>query len=618
MNEEPKSIWKKSWTGSGSIIILSLLIVSGVFLVALIYALANWEKPVADTFVIGAMVGTIIVACCLFILYIVLPLSRWLFWKHWRRTLFGFACLVALILLGYAEENWRGKHEWEKFKHEWEAKGEHFNFASIVPPTVPDEQNFALTPVAASCYANLLTSDGRRITSGSPLHGTNTIHWLMTPDGTKISSEIPFTNVVNRLDFDLGDDYGYRTNGMGNWAKGTMTDLKLRLELFATKTNLFVIPPPSSSPAQDVLQVLGKFDTTVEELRTAALLPETRFPLNYDNENPAAILLPHLAALKRSSQVLQLRAIAELQNGESEKALADIKLSLRLADTIRAEPFLISHLVRIAILQITLQPIYEGLAEHKWSAAQLIGLDTELTKMDYLASYKLSMRGEMVFQGGIFDYLRHHPEQLMNMSGNFEETQLPLPVRIVWGLMPTGWFYQNQLRCARPMVEFYLPAADLKQATISPAKIRAADSFIDADTKRTTPYNVIERMLLPALGNAVKKFAYAQATVDLARTAIALERYRLAHGEFPESLDALAPQFIAQVPHDVIGGEPLKYRRVADQPSQSSGSASGQFVLYSVGWNEKDDGGAVVYTKGNTPGVDTAQGDWVWRYPQKE
>ena len=34
--------------------------------------------------------------------------------------------------------------------------------------------------------------------------------------------------------------------------------------------------------------------------------------------------------------------------------------------------------------------------------------------------------------------------------------------------------------------------------------------------------------------------------VDLARTAIALERYRLARGEFPESLDALAPQFIAK------------------------------------------------------------------------
>ena len=54
-------------------------------------------------------------------------------------------------------------------------------------------------------------------------------------------------------------------------------------------------------------------------------------------------------------------------------------------------------------------------------------------------------------------------------------------------------------------------------------------------------------------------------------------------------------QFIAKLPHDIIGGQPLKYRRTAD----------GQFVLYSIGWNEKDDGGV--------PGKTDTEGDWVWR-----
>jgi len=91
----------------------------------------------------------------------------------------------------------------------------------------------------------------------------------------------------------------------------------------------------------------------------------------------------------------------------------------------------------------------------------------------------------------------------------------------------------------------------------------------------------------------------------LARVAIALERYRLAHGDFPESLDVLAPQFIAKLPHDVINGQPLHYRRTSD----------GQFVLYSVGWNETDDGGEVGLTKKGY--LDISQGDWVWRYPAK-
>jgi hypothetical protein len=115
-------------------------------------------------------------------------------------------------------------------------------------------------------------------------------------------------------------------------------------------------------------------------------------------------------------------------------------------------------------------------------------------------------------------------------------------------------------------------------------------------------------MLFPAIENAVKKLTYAQSATDLARTAIALERHRLAHGKFPESLDALAPQFMEKVPHDVINGTPLKYRRTDD----------GQFILYSVGWNETDDGGVVVPAKSKDADVDITQGDWVWRYPKRE
>jgi len=104
------------------------------------------------------------------------------------------------------------------------------------------------------------------------------------------------------------------------------------------------------------------------------------------------------------------------------------------------------------------------------------------------------------------------------------------------------------------------------------------------------------------MGRLVTKSAYAQTWVDLARVACALERYRLANGQFPETLDTLAPKFIAQVPDDIINGQPLKYRRTAD----------GRFVLYSVGENETDDGGKVVMTKSGNP--DWKHGDWVWRY----
>ena len=86
----------------------------------------------------------------------------------------------------------------------------------------------------------------------------------------------------------------------------------------------------------------------------------------------------------------------------------------------------------------------------------------------------------------------------------------------------------------------------------------------------------------------------------------------MAHGEYPETLDALVPQFVEKLPHDIIGGQPLHYRRT-DPPSQSSGAASGKFLLYSVGWNEKDDGGQVVLKEDGS--VDRDKGDWIWQYP---
>ena len=102
-----------------------------------------------------------------------------------------------------------------------------------------------------------------------------------------------------------------------------------------------------------------------------------------------------------------------------------------------------------------------------------------------------------------------------------------------------------------------------------------------------------------------KNAAKSQTALDQAATACALERYRLANGQFPDTLQALTPKFIAKLPHDVINGQPLNYHRTDD----------GQFVLYSVGANETDDGGKVELTKSGS--IDMTKGDWVWRYPAR-
>jgi hypothetical protein len=125
---------------------------------------------------------------------------------------------------------------------------------------------------------------------------------------------------------------------------------------------------------------------------------------------------------------------------------------------------------------------------------------------------------------------------------------------------------------------------------------------------------------MPGFANALRKTAFAQTCADSAAIACALERYRRAHGVFPASLDDLTakgntPSTLShKLPSDVINGQPLHYRL----------TENGRYVLYSVGWNEKDDGGTIVTRKDEFrlvkhahevfgQGDATTSGDWVWR-----
>lgn len=100
------------------------------------------------------------------------------------------------------------------------------------------------------------------------------------------------------------------------------------------------------------------------------------------------------------------------------------------------------------------------------------------------------------------------------------------------------------------------------------------------------------------------KTAATQTDVDEVMIACVLERFHLAQGHYPNSLDDLTPQFASALPHDIITAQPFHYRRTSD----------GKFVLYSVGWNGTDDGGTMAINKvGNQ---DVMLGDWVLEYPQ--
>jgi hypothetical protein len=527
----------------------------------------------------------------------------------WLRVIFfGCASLATLIALFYAEEDLRGKYDWNQYKRELEAKGAKFDHMDFVPAPVPDDQNFALSPVWVASLKYFWQRD--LLKRAEAWYGDR----VNDEEVAKFFELMPISPSA-LVGTNLASYPQTMPQFQQGWTAGHMVDLKVwqsyyrNLEKNNPAAGISLTPLPQS-PAADVLLALSKFDPAIEQLRADSQRPYSRFPVQYDVDDPAEILLPHLAVVKQSAEVLELRAIAELQNGQTDKAFDDIKLTMRLADSIRTEPFIITHLVRMAIMQMAIQGMYEGLAQHAWSDAQLKEFDSELGSLDYLADYQFSIHYESAAHVKIFQWLEEKRSRCMELldmmsSGRNGDAQAHA---IAWGfyLMPKGWFYQGDVLLSR-VDEAQISVPDDAQHLLSPERLLEADKVIKKLFSRHAPFNVLGRMMAPGLETYARRTAFAQESADLARVAIALERCRLALGTYPDSLDVLAPKFMSAVPADIINGEPLHYHLTSD----------GQFILYSVGWNEKDDGGIAYRGNPMGGGIDLDKGDWVWRYPKK-
>ena len=543
-------------------------------------------------------------------------LCHWIFSRHSAQ--WGLKALIVLFFLGtlfYVEENWRGKRVWDDYRHAQEAKGERLDFTHFIPPTVPAAQNFALIPLVASCYNQVLDANGQRVQS-------------------------PNTNLVKRLEMNL-----YRTGvqganlAMGEWQKHTFTDLaawqyyyrkmfetneesfgmfespgailrkqsatnhSAKMVVIKYETNEFPVAAQMQTPAKDVLFALDKFDPVIEELRLASQMPYSRFPLNYDAREPAQIILPHLKSLMSCAWVLRLRSIAELADGQPEKALADVRLTLYLASSISNEPFGVASSVRRSLIDFAVQPIGEGLARRQWQDDQLTALVSDLTAINAVQDYGATLRAERALRLNSIEYLR--TERMANSIMDWNGDTL-WPQTIMYRLSPAGWFYMNERAVARAYESALPTAAEVGQGIISP-EISHRFGIVGGvlRSRHLIPDNIAISFFVPPLAHDAKAWAQVQAGVDMARITCALERHRRARGGYPSQLDVLAPQFIKELPHDVINGQPFHYRNTEGD----------SYLLYSIGWDGKDDGG--VPEDASRAIFPNSPGDWVWSYPGK-
>lgn len=513
------------------------------------------------------------------------------------RWCLGFVYFVILGLLTpfalmVTVENVRAEILWKRERARLSAAGEKLTFRELLGPVAPAAENAGAAPVFApffdyQSHAAILAPDD----SGLVWAQSNQLARLerifktpatYLPEKPKDVRNAPSTPKIVLAEWSAA----YRKlvenpqNGDLLWA----ADIKL---------------PLPGDPARDVLAGVSIGEKELSEVCAAATLPHAQFPNHYDEA--FTVLVKHVTAMKGAQQILQLRCAAHLEAGDTAAAYADVTNALNVANILREEPLLISQLVRYAQISIALNTLWQGLPEHRWSDVQLAQFQRQLAQFDCAAGFVRAMEGERVFAVAGFDSMIQNPQVYDSFMGP------PPGILRVLRIIPRSVLRQNEVNIIRNQSAALVA---LRQA-IAEAPRTGLLTVVDSREVRLenylrgpySPYTVLFGMLAPAVGRAIERTARMETAVQLAIVACGLERYRLAHGSYPETLGQISGSSFGPVPNDPMVNQSFHYQRTTD----------GWYQLYSVGLNGKDDGG-VMKSGGKE---DKEEKDWPWPVPTR-
>jgi hypothetical protein len=489
----------------------------------------------------------------------------------------GAVALLLLAALFYNEEKWRGLRAWRQLESDFASRRQPLVTKLVVPPAVPDAENFGASAIFKPLFEYRIDGEAG-------------VAWA-DDAARKILQTVNVTG--HERDFWKQDD----AEPTANWALQQPVSLTNWQHFYQTN-KIFASVCLTDAPAASVLNALSLFDPLLHEIEAASRLPFSRFPIHYEEKWGAHVV--HRFILLNVAKILQLRAVARLDLGESDLALADLEFALRLANSFSAEPGLHPHRVRQMILASMLQTVWEGLARHRWSDANLKRLQT-LLKIDILRDYPDAVRQEIMMIADTWNLYAAADTAALQQMG------FPPGIATSARCYPIGWKYLNQAGLYRLCERDIVPMIQPNSHRVSVPNKTAIQKAIRRSGVRIDP---VFHFMFGAFGEftpflePAKQFTFSQVSLDEVAIGCALERWRLSHGAFPADLKALIPDYLEKLPNDPITGSSYHYRL----------ARNGEFVLYSVGWNGRDNK-AVVGRNTRTPSEQNLEeGDWIWKY----
>jgi hypothetical protein len=235
---------------------------------------------------------------------------------------------------------------------------------------------------------------------------------------------------------------------------------------------------------------------------------------------------------------------------------------LRFTRILDDQPILTSHLVKIAVIGVIYYDIQTILDTNQPTEQALVKLQDALSDIA-IPSLKQVFITDRIYGNEIMFPIAKSPN---------------LPERLPGKMKYSPFTKQMAVGYLRGMTEF-ITAAEKTWPEIFPA------------IQQVQPTSFFGKLLLGPYQRIAALQGRALAGKSATEIAVMIERYRLAHGKLPESLDKLVPEFGAELPADPFTGKLMIYHH------DDTG-----YAVYSVGDDLKDDGGTVLYR--NAPNAD--------------
>jgi hypothetical protein len=291
------------------------------------------------------------------------------------------------------------------------------------------------------------------------------------------------------------------------------------------------------------------------------------FPI--DPEDPAYDAgMPHVWRLLGASRTLAAFARTRAEMGDTKRAAEGLATGLRLADSVGEEPLVQERVLAANMDAEAVDAIEDAVSVAEFPAAELARLRGLLGRTP--PSPAASLTAERAW---LFSTLQNLSAAEME-SDDGERLHPGLRLRLA---MP-GWCAGEALLFDE-MVEELLAAcrADLRERRRAlrrlPERLNAAPDggpWTWSAAASTARY----------CARCVEATVEHEALLRVAATALAVEQWRVEHGEWPESLEQLVPGLLEEVPEDPYSEDKLVYRRTGDG-----------VVVYSVGPDGAEDGG---------------------------